>query len=258
MKLYTLIGAISVAAWSWGAAVAVPLVPGGVVFPTGVTFDDNAQDPVARPELGGTVRNDNIIGFRYDPTPLTPVTDVGGQLQNRVIENSDGNMVFMPRLRNLFNIDGGTFAILGYSLTGYAGWSVDADFRLDGLGDRGFSSVSRSDDGDRMTFRFDDPLVADSILPPGLREESYFGALVTDAEDYDLSGTMTIFGEILPLGGREASEIASNLFTIEVSGVVAPVDLTTTTVVPLPAGGLLLLSGFGMLAMYRRKARRGA
>ena len=67
-----------------------------------------------------------------DPTPVvSPLTDVGGTLQNRVTARTadDDGLNFMPRIRQTFNIDGGIFAIVGLSLTGFAGFDIDADYR---------------------------------------------------------------------------------------------------------------------------------
>ena len=130
------------------SASALPLAPGAVIFPTGTTS-------AANPDLAGVNQNDNLIQFRMDPTPGTPFTDVGGNVQNRVTENASGNLIFGPRIRDTFNIDGGTFGILGFRLEGFGTFSTDVDFRTDGLGDKGFTSVSRSNDGNIMTFRYD-------------------------------------------------------------------------------------------------------
>jgi len=230
-------------------AYAVPISPGDVIFTNGVTIGDTVADPVDRPYLGGVVMNDNLIDFTYDPTPGTPFTLVGGKVQNRVVENSDGNMVFMQRMRDIYNIDGGTFAITAVRLDGYAGVTVDADFRLDGLGDKGFSSVSRSADGDLMTFRYEDLIFADSINPPGLQEESYFPAMLTDAMAYDTSGTMTIYGEILPLGSRTPSNDPANLFSMQLDGIVAP------QVVPEPST-LAIWSALGFWGFVFKARRR--
>jgi len=223
------------------SALAVPLGDSGVVFTSGVTFT---------PQNSGIIQNDNLIDWTYDPTPAIPFNNVGGEVQNRVIENADGNKVFMPRIRETYNIDGGTLVVSAFRLTGYAGFDVDVDYRTDGLGDKGFSSVSRSADGDIMTFRLDDPLYVDSLTPPGRQQESYFSSIITDATEYDMSGTMTILGYVLPNSGATMPDPNADLFQVTLSGIVAP----TTTAVPLPAPLALLGAGLlGLGAVGRKK-----
>ena len=228
-------GAVFLTALMLGApaALAVPLVPGGVIFPTGTTS-------AARPELGGVVQNDNLIPFTINSTNGGLFT-TGGNVQNRVaLSTLNNTLIFAPRIRDTFNLIGpNAFFISAFQLDGYAGWMTDVDFRTDGLGDKGFTSVSRSATGDLMTFRYDDPLQIDSIAP-GLQEESLFPSILTDATDFALTGTMTIFGFVEGDPG--------NLLSVTVDGIAVPV-----APIPLPAGGWLLLMGLAGLAIARRR-----
>ena len=232
--------ALMAAAPAWAA----PLAPGGIINPTGTT----AADPVH----GGiqTVINDNLIQFGIDPTPATPLTLMNGFVQNRVTDPVVGdNLRFAPRIRDTQFIEPGTFLIDSFSLTGYAGFSTDVEFRTDGLGDVGFESVSRSADGDRLNFRFDEFLRIDGIAP-GLRQESLFPSIVTDAQAFNYSGTMTIVGYLLNLDANGAiiPPSANDIFSVTIGGIAAP------TTVPLPASAFLLIAGLAGLAGMRRRS----
>lgn len=226
-------------------ALAAPLGNGDVIFPTGTTFAD--------PVHGGIqiVINDNLLNFRLDPTPASPLTDVGGAVQNRVTRNSGGTLNFAPRIRDTFNIDGGTFAITAFRLQGFGNANLDVDFRTDGAGDKGFTSVSRSVDGDLMTFRYDDPLLIDAIAP-GRQEESLFPSIVSDATNFSLTGRMTVFGYLVntPFGAPPTQ--ASDLISVSFGGLAVPV-----APVPLPASALLLAGGLFGLRLLKRKSHTG-
>ena len=215
------------------AALAVPLTPGSVIFPSGTTF-------AARPELGGVVQNDNLIPFTINSAGGGLFT-TGGNVQNRVARSTLTNtLIFAPRIRDTFNLIGpDAFFISAFQLDGYAGWATDVDFRIDGSGDKGFTSVSRSNTGDLMTFRYDDPLEIDSVAP-GLQEESVFPSILTDAIDFALTGTMTIFGFV--------EGDPSNLLSVTVDGIAVPV-----APVPIPAGGWLLLAGLFLIGWAGRR-----
>jgi hypothetical protein len=218
------------------AAVAAPLPAPGVVFPAGTDFTDPVHGG------GQLIMNDNAITFRMDPTPASPLTDVGGRVQNRVTRQVDGSLNFLPRIRDTFNIDGGTFGITGFQLEGFGNFDVDVEYRTDGSGDKGPTSVSRSNSGDLMTFRYDDPLFIDAIAP-SFQQESYFPSIATEAEHFDLSGSMTIFGQLFLIDFGTPPQPGGDLISVTINGIAVP----TTAPIPLPAPVAML--GFGLLAL---------
>lgn len=232
------------------ATLAAPLNPGSVVFPTGTTFAD--------PVHGGVqlITNDSLIDFRMDPTPAT-ITDLGGAIQNRVTERDDGGLNFAPRIRNTFNIDGGIFAIVAMQLTGFGAFDIDAEFRTDGLGDKGPNSYSRSADGDIITVRYSNPGFEGGLVIGSLagqpQEESLFPSFVTDAQNFALTGTATIFGYLIDedrynAGGGIFQDPDADLITVTVEGLAVPAPA-----VPLPASVLFLAAGLAGLGFMRNK-----
>jgi hypothetical protein len=179
--------------------------------------------------LSGVVRNDNLI-------PYT-VSDglgnyMGGNIQNRVVElNSDSTLVFSPRIRDIVDLARAfEFSIIkSFQLTGFAGVPTDIEYRTDGSGDDGPDTVSRSSDGDTLTFRFDAPEL-------NLTKESHFVSINTDATRFNLSGTLTIFGQ------RTAGQ--TTIDSITITGIASPV--------PVPAAVLLFGPGLAVLSLIRR------
>ena len=227
--LSSLIAIAATVAFSTTTQAAV-LLPGNVIFPAGDTS-------VTAQNSNGVVQNDNLIPFSF---PLPPISIVGGNVQNRVVLSDDLNtMVFAPRIRDTFNIAPLRFGISGFRLNGYAGWDTDVGYRTDSLGDKGPSSVSRSADGDLLTFRYEDPLFIDGIAP-GLQEESLFPYIITDAPSYSLIGRMTILG----------FDIADpdNLLSITIDGLAVP------SPVPIPAAAWLFGTALiGFVSLSRRR-----
>ncbi len=221
-----------------GAVTAAPLLPSGVIFPTGDTS-------VTAPDTNGVVQNDNLIPFLFG---ITQFFDVGGNVQNRVVESSTlGTMVFAPRIRDTFNILFSSFEIFSFQLDGYAGWDTDVGYRTDGLGDKGPTSVSRSADGDLLTFRYGDPLLI-SNLAPGPRQESLFPYIVTDAPSYELTGSMTILA-------RSSVAEDDSIYSVRLTGLAVPTSGPAT--VSEPSALLLFGSGLlGMLGMTRKSCKR--
>jgi hypothetical protein len=227
--LSSLIAIAATVAFSTTTQAAV-LLPGNVIFPAGDTS-------ATAPNSNGVVQNDNLIPFSI---PITTFTSVGGNVQNRVVlSNNLNTMVFGPRIRDTFNIATAGFEIIGFRLDGYAGWDTDVGYRTDGLGDKGPSSVSRSADGDLLTFRYEDPLFIAGIAP-GLQEESLFPYIITDAPSYSLIGSMTIFG-------LDTAE-TDNLLSVTIDGLAVP------SPVPIPAAAWLFGTALiGFVGFSRRR-----
>jgi hypothetical protein len=145
-------------------AQAVPLTPGGNVALSGTTS-------AANPSLAGVVQEDPI-------TPFNNGTEFSGDLQGRVVlSNILETMIFAPRVRNISDLVGSGWGLIGIEIKGFAGWSTDVDYRTDGLGDKGPGSASRSVDGDVLVFDFS----ADSV---GDANDTYFLSVLTDAPAY--------------------------------------------------------------------------
>lgn len=223
------------------AVSAAALAPGGLIFPVGTDFTDPVHGGVS------IVINDNLIDFRMDPTPITPLSDIGGHVQNRVTDSQNtGFLNFAPRIRDTFNIDGGTFGITSFSIDGFGSFATNVEFRTDGLGDKGFTSVSRSADGNQLTFRYDNPLLIDSIAP-GLQEESLFPSIATDAMNYELSGRMTIYGQLFAIDFGTPPRPIGDLISVTISGVAVP------SAIPVPAAMWLFGSALLGLGICRRR-----
>ncbi|QIE56246.1 hypothetical protein G5B40_12715 [Pikeienuella piscinae] len=212
-------------------AAALPLTPGGLVFPGGTSV-------AADPDLVGTVENDNLITALFQ----NGIFVAGYDVQNRVTRSGNtGALIFGPRITALLNNGfSDNFQVIGFDLTGFGGFDLDADFRTDGLGDTGFSSISRSGDGDLLSFIFESPL-RNGQLDQDPHVDSLFPSLVTNAMAFDLSGTMTIYGRRIEDGLTLSTTI---------TGLAAP-----TTVVPLPTSATFLLGAVGLFGFLgRRKA----
>lgn len=235
ISLRNIVIAVAFAAAS-NPVLAAPLNPGGVIFPTGTT---SAADP----DLAGTVINDNLIEATFGSGFFIASYDI----QNRVVRSNNlGSLIFAPRIRNPLNLGFATrLEIVAFSLTGYAGAVLtDVDFRTDGLGDKGFTSVSRSVDGDQLTFRYADPLINDAFNPPGVRDTSFFPSIKTTATTFKKRGTLTLFAR------SSTADPNDPLETITIRGIAVP------GVVPIPASGLLLLGGLAGLGAVARRRRR--
>ena len=228
-----LAGAIGMAA---SMSHAATLDAGGSTFVTGTTA-------AAEPQLAGTVQNDNIL-----TTPLLRVPDpdsiffVGFDIQNRVVQsNTDGTMIFGPRIRFVANVTGGNFLIDSLELFGYGDFATDVAYRTDGIGDVGPTFAERSADGERLSFDFGFPIVVGNLVE-SVKQESRFLSIETNATHFENTGRATIFGRHIDYPGQT--------FRLDYAGLAVP----TVAPVPVPASLLFMLSGLGVLFARRRRS----
>lgn len=215
-------------------AMAVPLLPGNSVLLPGTTA-------AARPELAGTIVFDDVD---TQLNVLNQLTFAGYSYQNRVVRSDVTNTaIISPRLRDSFNVSFNDLFLDGFSVTGYAGWATDVDYRTDTLGDRGPTFVERSADGDVLTFTFGFPLISGNLFAEP-HEESFFIDILTDAPSFALTGTATLDHRNLswPGGG----------FTTQYTGIAVP---SAAGAIPAVAPLSLLVAGLGGLLMAA--CRRG-
>jgi hypothetical protein len=205
------------------SSLAVSVLPGNSSMLTGTTF-------AANPDLGGIVIRDALIPFQIADNLGNIILQ--GNVQDRVVQsNNTGELIFAPRLRDLSNPTGVAW-VTGFRMSDYTGYSTDIDFRLDGLGDIGANQVTRSAAGDNLFYRYDPNI----IVPV---DEGYFLSVMTDAENYDLSGMFTIYAQ---------NDFGASVFSTRLDSVSAP------STVPVPAAVWLFGSGLvGLAGIARRK-----
>ncbi len=196
------------------AAWAVPLTePAGSY----ADFAINGTTSEERPELGGLIVEDSVSDF----TLSGPGNELSGTIQSRVVRSDvDDTLNFSWRITSVENNGG----ITAFRVGGFEGFALDADWRIDGLGDSAPDTARYfgSDEG-AVNFLFDDP------VSPG--EESYFFFLETEATAYNRSGEFD-----LVCGESCVSEV-----------------YTTFAPVPVPAAAWLFGSALlGLVGIKRR------
>ncbi len=216
-------------------AHAATLTPGGSVFVTGTTS-------AAEPQLAGTVINDNIL-----TTPVVRIPDpssilfVGFDIQNRVVRsNTEGTLIFGPRIRFGANVTLNNFLMDSLELCGYGDFTTDVAYRTDGLGDVGPTQAERTADGERLSFDFGFPIVVGNLVG-SVVQESRFLSIETNATHFENTGRATIFGRHVDYPGQT--------FRLDYAGLAVP----SVAPVPVPASLLLMLSGLGALFGFRRR-----
>ena len=223
---------LTVAASALAAACAygqsVPLPAGSVDVPLPGTTS------AAEPDLAGLVLGDQIIPFTVLDSATGGVA-LTGTLQDRVVqETSTGDLDFYGRI-TISDFGNNLAAIDSIGMGSFAGFSVNANFRTDGLGVQGPDAASRSGDGSEVAWYFESPM---RLGASGGASESLFFFAQTDAKNYDSSGSAdivaysTVNGEIDPI--------------VDLSGIYEP------TAVPEPStlgGGFMALAvGFSSAA----------
>ncbi|YCM46446.1 S8/S53 family peptidase [Verrucomicrobiaceae bacterium 227] len=171
---------ISLILFSFLALVAFADLPN---LPPGGSVDTNGTTFAACPEVGGTIIRDQLIPFEVRHPTLNTVL-MTGRVQDRVIRNSAGRMVFSSQLRDLANPNG-TAWVSQVRYYGFEGLTLGVEYRTDGSGQIGPRSISRSADGDRLTANHG----VDLIVPPdGQRALSF---LSTETA-FDVGGRVEI------------------------------------------------------------------
>jgi len=225
---------LSVAASTLGAVCAhgqsVPLPPGSLSVPLPGTT------AIAEPDVAGPIIADQLISF----TGLDNATGgiaITGTLQDRVVrETLTGNLDFYGHI-TLTDFGNNLGAIDSIGMGSFAGFTVDANFRTDGLGVQGPNAASRSSDGSEVAWYFESPLRLGAL---GGASESLFFFAQTDAKNFDNNGSARIVDYSQVNGGINP--------TINLSGIYEPV--------PVPEPTTLAWAGLGGLAAFVAARRR--
>ncbi|MDT0596486.1 hypothetical protein [Glaciecola petra] len=213
-KMMTLISLIFLGFAASQSAQATLLLAGETIDVTATTFAE-------QPRLGGSVLHDEIIDD-FAIIGGNPFFQVGVAVQNRVVRSTmTGELIFSPRIISLFNNTSGNFLIDSATIFGYSDFSLDVNYRTDGLGDRGPNQASRSADGDTLNFNFFTPLVVSNLFP-NPQEDSYFFSLYSNATSYSLDGRMIIRGRHLDYPGESFTLSYANIAIPTIAQVSSP------------------------------------
>jgi hypothetical protein len=176
----------------------------------GATSNDLQDDA-----LSGTVVRDEIAPFAATFSGAGSGSQditVAGEVQDRVVSlEEDGTLVFAPRLRNMTSTPAdNTIALIeSFTLTGYRGVDVEVFYRSDGAGRVAPATVTRSPDGDRLTFTFS--LMEDRTTLASIQgadfPDTHFMSIKTDATEFTTGGTMSLETVVQSFNGRSEQTI---------------------------------------------------
>ena len=226
---------LTVAASTLGAAGAygqsVPLPPGSVSVPLPGTTS------IAEPDVAGPIIADQLISF-VGLDNATGGIAITGTLQDRVVrETLTGNLDFYGHI-TITDFGNNVGAIDSIGMGNFAGFTVNANFRTDGVGVQGPNAASRSSDGSEVAWYFESPL---RLGATGGASESLFFFAQTDAQNFDSNGSARIIDYSMLNGGINP--------TINFGGIYEPTAVPEpTTLAWAGLGGLAAL-----VAAWRRK-----
>lgn len=183
-------------------------------------FSITGTTVAVRPELASVVLEDMISDFS--------LTGAGesftGQIQNQVVRSVDGTLDFYWRIMPL----SGTGDISAFRLGGFSGYTLDADWRIDGLGTVA-PDVARYFGTTTGEVNF---LFANEV---GIGDSSVFFFLDTQATHYSLTGQF-------------------DLLCADTGCISSLYPTFAPSAVPLPAAVWLFGSGLmGLIGVARRR-----
>ncbi|WP_424965885.1 hypothetical protein [Dinoroseobacter sp. S375] len=178
-------------------------------------------------DLSGTVVRDEIIPFSatfISGGSGNEDLSITGEVQDRVVRlDSDGTLVFAPRIRNVTAVlsEWSVIGIEDVTSTGFGLQDVALSYRTDGLGTVQPATFTRSPDGDRITHTFNlnrEETTLGAVGPPGSErqpEDMRFMWIETGATEFTTDGTMTINAWSQSFNGRREQVIV-------LTGMAAP------------------------------------